>query len=65
MADAIQKGCITPEYWVSCGVCQEEVCCAERTLEASKATIRLWGWTLTKKYGWVCGGCKTQSEETR
>lgn len=65
MSHKAGKGKISPEYWVNCGICQEEIACCERTVFGSEVTILGWGWKFKQKHGWICPGCVEDSANAK
>jgi len=66
----VAKGRIQLRALVSCGKrgCIHDIRFFPRNVKsviAIKAHLRKDGWTLTKKYGWVCGQCNYEKEKKK
>lgn len=54
------KGELFPDYYVTCGICNDGEHVAERERSKAKKSAHALGYVLTKRHGWVCKRCASQ-----
>lgn len=53
----IRKGQLTPDYYITCGQCEQGEHVGETILRIAKQAVGERGWAYTKERGWVCPVC--------